>query len=95
MNQEKRIAALEGNVQELQREHRRLARSSILLSIGLIILGISVIFGRWRIDRILIDIENQISSLSSTMNDIIGIDFQIIGLLQDFQQLLVRIIDLT
>ena len=95
MEQEKRIAALEEKVQELQREERKQEGRSVLTSISIIILAAAVIFGRWKINQILISIGTQIGSLNTTIDHILNVDLQIIGLLQNFQELLIRIIDLA
>lgn len=94
MTQEERIAALEKQVQELRKEDQKQETISILTSIGIIILAGAVILGRFMNNRAFIDIETQISSLSTAVNQIMGIDGQVIRMLQELQELLVRIIDL-
>ena len=94
MTQEERIAALEKQVQELRKEDQKQETISILTSIGIIILAGAVILGRFMNNRAFIDIEIQISSLSTAVNQIMGIDGQVIRMLQELQELLVRIIDL-
>lgn len=99
--EDKRIAALEEQVQELQKSNRTLQTRSAILSVGVIILSIAVIVGRLRINQYLVatstcidDLNNSVGLIIDSISEFRGIDGQIIELLKVFQDLLIRVIDL-
>ena len=67
---EKRIAALEAELQELKRRVRKLEYGLIAINICVIILACACVIGRWRINQYLTDISGIISRIIELINTI-------------------------
>ena len=84
---EKKNAALEGQVQELQRKVKGLERSLVLVCIGLIVAAVSVGFCFWRVSSSLGAIVDFQNSAISFNEQILAVNEQVsvfIDVLNDF-----------
>lgn len=98
--EEKRIAALEREVQRLQKRDRSQSICCIMISVSIIILNVVITRDGWRVDRCFELVNSSISALNGNIDTILGtldiarnVDGEIIQALEVFQDLMIRIME--